>query len=472
METRQLLQWMLFALLAFTFSSCENEPLEGQFIIDDGGGNLENGQFTATINGETFTAITASAVIVSGQLSLAGVDGDNNGINLIINNPGMCSFSLEGFSKLAQFIQSGDVSNPFLTITDQGVQVGSGTMAITELDIDGALISGTFSFTAEREIDDGNGTIVTQNVEVTAGVFNGIALTVQDSDIGDGSACNSGGGGGGMDPFASFFALVNGNEFVDVTFSGERLVVAGQPMVKMFATADNGATMRIDIPEGLGTGTFQFMDPISDGTKLIAIYTNPIGVTYTSDAGSGSISITEFGTSTGKMAATFDFVGTDPIDPGNTTQIAVTEGIFNVDYLDSTGGIENTFSAEIDTNAYAPTSITVSQAPFQGSTLLSVTSIDELTNQSLTLSFPIDIETGSYEMMPLFVDGTEKVGYYNPDIGNSILFTSNSGTLTIESYELSTGIIEASFSFTGTDPAGNDSTEYAITNGHFTVQIQ
>jgi hypothetical protein len=230
--------------------------------------------------------------------------------------------------------------------------------------------------------------------------------------------------------------------------------------------------MRIDIPEGQGTGTFQFMDPISDGTKLIAIYTSPVGNTFTSDVGSGSISITEFGTTTGKLAATFDFVGTDPIDPGNTTQIPVTDGIFNVDYLDNSGGIENSFSAEINAIAYIPTSITVSQAPFQGATLLSVTSVDDLTNQSLTLSFPIDIEAGSYEMMPSFVDGTEKVGYYNPDIGNSILFTSNPGTLTIDSYEQSTGIIEASFSFTGTDPAGNDSTEYAITNGQFTVQIQ
>ena len=471
MKTRQILNWMLFALLAFTFAACENEPLEGQFITDDGGGSsVEDGQFIAKINGENFSAITVSADFVNGQLSLVGLDANNNGINLIIRNPGICTFQIEGLSKFAQFIELGDVSNPYITVTVQGVQVGTGSITITELDTDANLISGTFSFTAEREIDDGTGTIITETVSITEGIFNAISFSIQEGDIGDGSACDST-GGGGVDPLAAFFALVNGDEFVDVSFTGESVVVAGQPMVKMFATADNGATMRIDVPEGLGTGTFAFMDPISDGTKLIAIYTSPGGITYTSDVGSGSITISEFGTVTGKIAATFAFVGTDPIDPGNTTEIQVTEGSFNVDYVDNSGGVESSFSADVDAVAYSPTSITVSQAPFAGTTIISVTSVDEFSNQSLTLSFPIDIEAGSYDMMPLFVDGTEKVGLYNPDIGNSILFTSSPGTFTINSYELSSGIIEASFNFTAVDPAGNDSTEYAITNGQFTIQL-
>ncbi|MEM7087646.1 MAG: hypothetical protein AAF489_15805, partial [Bacteroidota bacterium] len=62
------------------------------------------------------------------------------------------------------------------------------------------------------------------------------------------------------------------------------------------------------------------------------------------------------------------------------------------------------------------------------------------------------------------------VGLHNPDIGNSILFASEPGTLTITSYELSSGIVEATFSFTGVDPAGNDPTQFDITNGVFVIQ--
>ena len=50
MKKLQLLNWMLVALIAFTFSACDNEPLEGEFIIDNGGGGAaEEGQFVATI---------------------------------------------------------------------------------------------------------------------------------------------------------------------------------------------------------------------------------------------------------------------------------------------------------------------------------------------------------------------------------------------------------------------------------------
>jgi hypothetical protein len=105
-------------------------------------------------------------------------------------------------------------------------------------------------------------------------------------------------------------------------------------------------------------------------------------------------------------------------------------------------------------------------------TIISITTVDDLSNQSLTISFPIDIEVGSHSMTTEFVDGTESVGLYNPDIGNSILFASSPGILNIGSYELSSGIVEATFSFTAIDPAGNNSTEYAITNGQFIVTIQ
>ncbi len=183
MKQRSLLHWMLFALIAFTFSACDNEPLEGEFVVEGTGGTLEDTQFTATVNGEAFTAVTGSADVVNGTLSLVGVDANNNAINLVIQNPGICSFDLLGTTRIGQYVPLGDAANPFLTVNIQGVQVGSGTMTITELDLTTNSISGTFTISAERDIDDGTGTIITETVDISNGVFNGITLTIQEGDI-------------------------------------------------------------------------------------------------------------------------------------------------------------------------------------------------------------------------------------------------------------------------------------------------
>jgi Family of unknown function (DUF6252) len=466
MKKTQLLNWMLFALLAFTFSACENEPLEGQFVTDDGDVSAENGQFIAKIDGVTFLAETTNNVYDpdSGILIISGAKQDGESIVIVINNAAVGTFDLTtlvGTSNSGSYFPAGVVLNPYLSI---GVGGGSGELTITEFDTDNLTVSGTFSIIGVRpQLDndgnpvlDGEGNIVYESVTISEGSFNAIPLTIDTS--------------GGGDPESAFFALVNGTEFEDISFTAEQVVVGGEPMLNLIATNEAGATIRIDIPEGLGVGTFNFVDPISDGTKLIAVYNDGGGNTLTSE--SGSITITEFGTVTGQLAATFMFVGTDPLDPSNTTTVQVTEGDFNIDYIDSSGGVEDSFSAEIDAVEYVPTSITITQAPFMNTTIISITTVDEFSNQSLTVSFPIDIEVGPHAMTTQFVDGTETVGLYNPDIGNSILFASSPGILNIISYEMSSGIVEATFNFTAIDPAGNNSTEYDITNGQFIISIQ
>jgi len=478
MKKLQLLNWMLVALIAFTFSACDNEPLEGEFIIDDGGaGAAEEGQFVATIGATSFVAETTNNLYNPevGALIISGAKQDGESIFLGITNAAVGTFDLTTSDvnpNSGTYFQAGSIFNPFVTM---GAGGGSGQLNITALDADNLLVSGTFSILGVRpQLDadgnpvlDGNGDPVFENVTISEGSFNSIPLTI-DGTIGVGG----GGGGVGVDPDPEFFANVEGEEFVDETFTAEKVMVAGEPMIKLVATSNEGAVIRIDIPEGLGTGTFNFVDPISDGTKLIAIYTTPAGQTYTSGefADTGSITLTEFGAATGKLAATFSFIASDVVPPIDTRDFNITEGSFNIDYIDDSTVVENSFSAEIDGVSYEPSSIVVSQAPFGTNTRIIVTTIDELTNQSLTISFPITIEVGEHEMTTTLVDGSEKVGLYNPDIGNSILFASEPGILTITSYELSSGIVEATFTFTGIDPAGNDSTEYQITNGQFVIQ--
>ncbi|MBL4663044.1 MAG: hypothetical protein JKY22_05715 [Flavobacteriaceae bacterium] len=476
MKKLQLLNWMLFALLAFTFTACDNEPLEGDFVID-GGGDITagEGQFVANIAGVSFLAEATNSVYNPdiGSLVISGVKQNGESIFIAVNsNAGVGTFNLttvDNTSNSGRYFPAGSIFNPYLTV---GVAGGSGQLDIITFDVDNLTISGTFAITGVRaELDadgnpvlDGNGSPVFESIIISEGSFNAIPLTIDTT--------TGGGGGVGVDPDPEFFAIVNGFDFFDETFTAEQVSVAGEPMIKLVATSIDGAIIRIDIPEGLGTGTFNFVDPISDGTKLIAIYTTPSGQTYTSGefSDTGSITLTEFGGSTGKLAATFSFLASDVVPPIDTADFDITEGSFNIDYISDSGNIDNSFSADIDGTSYAPTSIEVGQAPFGTTTRIIITTIDAFSNQSLTISFPIDIEVGPHDMTTTILDGNEKVGLYNPDIGNSILFASEPGILTITSYELSSGIIEATFTFTGIDPAGNDSTQYTITNGQFIIQ--
>jgi hypothetical protein len=65
-------------------------------------------------------------------------------------------------------------------------------------------------------------------------------------------------------------------------------------------------------------------------------------------------------------------------------------------------------------------------------------------------------------------DGTKLIGLYNPaSIGENL--TSNPGKITITRFNTFTGIIEATFNFTATDPVGPDQTVAEITEGNFKV---
>ncbi len=66
--------------------------------------------------------------------------------------------------------------------------------------------------------------------------------------------------------------------------------------------------------------------------------------------------------------------------------------------------------------------------------------------------------------------GNEKIGIYGPELG-STGFRSTSGTLTILSYDRTTGEIEGTFEFEAEDIFGQNPDQYSITNGRFLVRI-
>lgn len=458
--------------LMFQFTACDDEPLEGEFPQEEEV-TVEEGQFRATVEGNEFTTNSVSAVLTTTDnvLTITAVKADTGEvIVLTLENPAQDIFNLtlgnpSQINAAAYF--DGINLSPYVSAFELG---GSGQLQITEYDTTTNKVSGTFSFIGVRilldaagnPVTDANGNFVTETRNVTLGEFNKIAFTIDDTNT----------SGGDPDPELTndvFFAKVDGIDFIADSIEKSQVSVGETDMITVNALNTAGQSLRIDFPQDLGVGTFP-METISDGTKIIGLYNaNNGGENLTSNP--GTLTITEYNTSLGIIKATFEFTGTDPlnIDP---TVVNVTEGHFELYGLDLAVEVNSTFSAIINTLDFNPDEVFVSQDIFNGINRVNITAKESGTNQELGILFPKDITVGTYALEALLVNGDEKIGIYTPDINNSITFKSNTGTLTIISYDLQTGVIEGTFEFEATDPAGNNTDIHQITNGSFLVEIQ
>lgn len=465
MKNTRLFNWLLVAFLAFQFTSCSNEPLEGTFPQNDDINNAEIGEFIAKVDGINFVAEEASGVLTDGVLVIAGLKtSTGESILLSVENPSESIYNLTAgidTSTFGVYMDAESLLNPYISYVGFG---GGGELTITEMDTVGMTVTGLFSFTAGRialdgagnPIIDGSGNPVIENIEITAGSFNTIPYVIEN-------------GSSNENPADEFYAKVDGVEFNDETIDVSLTTVAGVSMLNIVATDINGAVMRIDIPEEFGVGTFTFETPISNGTDLIAMYNAGTGGENLT-SGSGTITITEFGTTTGRLSATFSFTGSDPLglDP---TVVEVTQGSFSIDYIDNTGEITNTLDAEVDGEIYSADVIDIVQTTVNGIRSVWISTEDTTVTQFIRLTFPEDIELGSYPITTELINGDEKIALFIPDTVNPRNFNSDTGTLTIVSYDTVSGIIEGTFEFTAMDLTGQDPAVYTINNGVFVIQI-
>jgi hypothetical protein len=461
---------MMAVFSVFLFSACEDEPLTGDFVTEEEANDTS--AFSAVINGEDFTASTTTGQLINGVLLMTGTDYFGNIISIVITNIGTCTYDLTQEINPTSFILEAPTEAPFEVLSSLG---GSGSAAIQTYDQDNQTVSGTFAFTAIREISDGAGGTITESVVVTNGTFTDIPFTLVDGSL-DPFECDNGGvdpgddpgDSGIVDPESSFFALVDGQEFIDESFVAEILMVGSDEVVKLTATAPTLERMEFFIPMGLNVGTYEFA-PIFNGSNLTVAYTDSQG-TEALTSMEGAITFEEYGNITGKLSATFAFTATDPIG-NNEDQVQITEGTFVMDYRPDATIAENALSAEVDGDSFVATTVEVLLDPSYDTTYVQLTAIDTETNQSIALSFPIDVMPGTYDLVATIETGVESIGLYNPDIENAQLYYATPGQLTITSYQYSDGVIEGQFSFTAIDPSGLYQEEYSIDMGVFTLTI-
>jgi len=359
------LRHILLVVVAFIFSNCDNEPLEGDFITDAGSETvgINPGQFIATIDGVLFTADVASATFdtANNLLSIEGLRSNGETVTLIIANPSEGNLNLNFVgpnSSHGQYLTGNEnplISQPFISIPVNG---GGGQLSISNFDTTGQTVTGTFNFSGSRFTIDVNGTPVVETVEITNGAFNTIPFVEGDLDPNtdpdpdpDPDTDPDGNQTASTD---QFFALLDGLEFQEEMLVSEEISIGQEPVVRITATNSVGASIQIFVPRRLGTGTFE-MESVLNGPVLLATYNDGAGG-QTLNSNPGTITITEFGEVTGRLTGTFSFTGTDPVDSSNPETVSVTQGSFSVDYIDEPP-VTNTITATIDAIPYTPETI-------------------------------------------------------------------------------------------------------------------
>lgn len=458
-------RWFFLAFLALIYTACDNEPLEGEFPQEEENPAGE-GQFIAVINNNGFEADVAVAVF--DQNNTLTITGTNNStgevISLVVENGTEGTFDLStslGSENIGLYIDGNEITNPYITATELG---GFGQLQITEIDDENQTITGTFSLTGLRAavddsgnpILDGDGNPVLETISISNGAFNQIEFTND----------NSGGGGGG--PQNLFFAKVDGIDFVAEEVTTERNLINEIPVIRVSATNAEGQLIRIDIPEELGTGTFD-MESISNGTQLIGIYNPNVNSGEDLTSNPGTITITSFNTLAGRMVATFEFTATDPLG-ADPTVAEITEGSFEINYTPAESNPENTMQVDVDGVTWIATNVDAFSFDLSGTETVTVRGYNNASGEFIQIIFPMDLEPGSYEFVSTTVPG-EPIAQFYPVLGG-VEFTSTDGSLVVLSNDLMTGgSIEAGFLFFAEDLSGDSSNTYSLTNGVFNISL-
>ncbi|MDB2494678.1 DUF6252 family protein [Flavobacteriaceae bacterium] len=238
--------------------------------------------------------------------------------------------------------------------------------------------------------------------------------------------------------------------------------------------------------ENPGVGTFNITAGLGTQNSGVYIQTNPENP-FVSDGTFGvfgQLNITDFDTQNATVSGTFSFTGVrvvldvdgNPVLDSNGQPIfeteEITNGIFNkIPYTSEEQGgggtpITDEFFAKVDGVNFDAESITTSLNTIAGVSVVKIVAVNEL-GEIIRIDIPEDTGVGTYAMESLS-DGTKLISLFNPaTVGENL--TSNPGTISITKFNTFTGIIEATFEFTATDPLELDPTVAEITEGSFEV---
>ena len=271
MNKIKILAGIFIIFTAFTFTSCDVEPIDSAINIDDFN-NPQNGPivFKADFSGTTWNATTAQAVISGNLIQIVGAKPNGEAFAFLIE--GNAAGTYPANANILAFTPAGSEYG-YWSLNTANETENTGSITITSINTTNNTISGTFAY---KGYWSDTTTTAILPVQFTNGVFTNIPFTTTVPVSDD-----------------SFYAKVDGTEFVENQID-VALIVDATPtpipdQISIVGSKTNGDTVGINVNKVLGTGTYTITGVLSDvdvvrGSILIN------DVLY--NAESGSITIT------------------------------------------------------------------------------------------------------------------------------------------------------------------------------------
>ncbi|NUY80038.1 hypothetical protein HUK80_03960 [Flavobacterium sp. MAH-1] len=292
---------LLIGLFAFfsvlNFTACDTEPIDPNIIVPDPVDPVEDGTFTAKIDGVQYTALTAEAFISGGAITIAAVRANGDNFAFVIG--GNTAGTYAANQNILMFTQ-GQSESGWQSINPANPGENTGSVTISEVNTTNHTITGTFHFTGYW---NGDGTI--EPKEFTEGEF-----TVPYSDPSVNPNENT------------FTATIDGSPFNPTTINAQEASNGGISIISITALDQNG-TMSVMLSSDVTVGNH----PIATGTVI----TDDVQVMYLTVGGSGGPAVSGNVNITQKTAdhVKGTFTATIETASGN---IQVTQGNFDVTY--------------------------------------------------------------------------------------------------------------------------------------------
>lgn len=306
MKNTKITTFLLLIFAALSFNSCDNEPIDSAIDLgdfDNGGGNNTPALFKADFSGETWTANTAQAQITSNSIIIGGIKTDGSAFGLAIE--GSTTGTYQANQNLLAF-NPANSEYAYASLNFANPTEDTGSITITSIDTVNKKISGTFTFKGYWTNTTETGV---QPINFTNGVFTNISYTTT------------------VDPNPNpttdtFFAKVNGVDFVENTIDVAEVISSGFPdSYSIVATKSNGDNVGFRISKTLGVGTHNFDGPFNPDLTSACLFNSNL---YTSVT--GTLTITSK-TAT-RIAGTFQ-LSVNNFTTNDTKEI--TEGTFDVE---------------------------------------------------------------------------------------------------------------------------------------------
>ena len=305
MKKLNLITIVTLFIATFPFLSCDNEPIDGAIDLGDfnNGGNNTPALFKADFNGSTWTANTTQAQIIDNTIQIVGIKTDGSTFAILVDDDAIGTYQAN--ENLIAYNPSSSTFG-YASLNFDNPAEDTGSIIITSIDTVNKKISGTFSFKGYWTNFTETGV---QPINFTNGVFTNISYTT----------------GSNPNPNPTddtFFAKVNGVDFVENTIDVAEVIASGFPdSYSIVASKTNGENIGLRIAQSLPVGTHNFDGPFNENLASTCIFGDNL---YTSVTGTLTIT-TKTAT---RLAGTFQ-LSVNNFTTNNTKQI--TNGTFDVE---------------------------------------------------------------------------------------------------------------------------------------------